>query len=166
MTKKILVLGIGTEILKDDGIGPRIINELKDKPEFSGITFANLSLGGLDILEFIQGYDVVIFVDAIKTAGGVPGTVYSYQLSDFKETLHLTNLHDVSFLTAIKLGEQIGYKIPKRIEIKAIEIVEDRVFGEEFTWQLKEKFTSILKEIEIEIKSVIAEEQAIKAENL
>ena len=63
---KILVLGIGNEILKDDGIGPRLVMDLQHHfPE--EIRFNTSSLGGLEILEMIREYDTVFIIDAIKT---------------------------------------------------------------------------------------------------
>lgn len=143
--KKILVLGIGNDILMDDGIGPKLVNGLKEKFPNPDIKYETTWMGGLDILEFIQGYQTVIFIDAIKTKDGIPGTIYHFTLSDFKETLHLSSLHDVSFLTAIEMGKKIGHAIPENIHIIAIEIVEDMVFGESFTPQLKKRYQEIFR---------------------
>jgi hydrogenase maturation protease len=158
---KTLILGIGNDILKDDGIGPRLVNDLRPPlsplrhaaelalpPAVGGdIDFKSTTLGGLDILEFVQGYERVIFIDAIKTKGGVPGTVYQFTPQDFQETLHLSNLHDVSFLEAIELGKRLGFQIPKEMHIIAVEIVEDMEFGTEFTPILKEKYPRIVEEV-------------------
>ena len=97
-SKKIetLVLGIGNEILTDDGVGLKLCDFLKEKYKNKPIQFEKLSVGGLEILEFIQGYETVIFIDAIKTVDGQIGDVYLYTPNSFKETLHLSNLHDHS----------------------------------------------------------------------
>ena len=144
---KILVLGIGNEILMDDGIGPRLVKKLKEKFPNPGIKYETTWMGGLDILEFIQGYQTVIFIDAIKTKDGIPGTVYQFTPSDFKETLHLSSLHDLSFLTAIEMGKKIGLNIPENIHIIAIEIVEDKIFGESFTTKIQEKYQEIFESV-------------------
>ncbi|MCK4360227.1 MAG: hydrogenase maturation protease [Bacteroidales bacterium] len=146
--KNILVLGLGSEILMDDGICPKLVKFLQKKYHDKQIKFETSSVGGLDILELIQGYQTVILIDSIKTRNGKPGDVYFFTLSDFKETLHLSNIHDVSFLTAIKMGIEIGINIPENISIIAIEIVEDTVFGNSFTGELNEKFQEIAQSIE------------------
>jgi len=72
----VLVLGIGNDILSDDGIGPRIIQQLEKENFPSLISFQTGTVGGLEVLEMISGYREVVFIDAIKTRGGVPGTIY------------------------------------------------------------------------------------------
>jgi hydrogenase maturation protease len=155
MSGKRMILGVGNDILMDDGIGPRIVKTLEAKYPLPEMEYHTTTLGGLDILEFINGYDWVVFIDAIKTKDGVPGTVYEFVPEDFKETLHLTNIHDVSFLTAIELGKQLGLKVPKYMHIFAIEIIEDQVFGEEFTPPLKERFEQIIEEIHKKIQTLL-----------
>ena len=167
---KVLILGIGNDILTDDGIGPRLVTDLRGRDvrppcllagrgvSTSQIEYKTTTLGGLDILEFIQGYERVIFIDAIKTRGGVPGTVYHFTPADFQETLHLSNLHDVSFLEAIELGKRLGFPIPSQMHIIAIEIVEDLEFGTEFTPILKEKYPDILQNVRDSVQKFLEEQ--------
>lgn len=145
---RFLILGIGNEILTDDGIGPKIVNVLSKKFEGMGADFLTCSLGGLDVLELIKDYEAVVLIDAIRTKGGIPGDVYLFEPSDFKETLHLSNLHDIDFLTALKLGEQLNMNVPSWVRIVAVEIIEDLVFSNEFTEPLKKRYPAILKEVE------------------
>lgn len=144
---KTLILGIGNDILMDDGIGPKLVNQLKLSSLKDCYTFETACLGGLEILEFISGYTEVIIIDAIKTKNGIPGDVYWFTPEDFKETLHLSNFHDVSFLTALELGKYLGFLIPVKIRILAVEIVEDAIFGNEFSAQVQAKYEDIYNEI-------------------
>jgi hydrogenase maturation protease len=158
--QRILVLGVGNEILMDDGIGPRLVNDLKELTTYdlrltTNIKFENLFIGGLGLLEYIQDYDIVIILDAIKTLNGVPGDVYYYTPDDFKETLHLSSFHDASFLTALKFGDKLGFNIPKKIHIIAVEIIEDRTFGKDFTQPLQDRYDEILNEVIQKIQSLI-----------
>lgn len=147
MVHSVLVLGIGNDILTDDGIGPRIIHQLEKEAFPSPVALKTATVGGLDILEMITGYREVVFVDAIKTRDGVPGTVYHLTPDNFRETLHLSNLHDINFLNAIELGRKLHFDIPETIHILAVEIVEDRVFSESFSPPIRKKFPEIYNEI-------------------
>ncbi len=144
---KILIHGIGNEILTDDGIGPKIVAELQNLFSFPFIDYETTFMGGIGILEYIQDYQVVFFIDAIKTIDGIPGTVYEFTPASFEETLHLSNFHDVSFLISLKFGKHIGLNIPEKIYIIAIEILEDRVFSEEFSEPVKSKYSEILESV-------------------
>ena len=152
---KLLVIGIGNEILTDDGIGVRLVEDLQGKSFPPEVIFATGTVGGLEILEMIQGYREVIFLDAIKTTDGSPGEIYHMVLSDFLETLHLSNLHDVSFIEAILLGKKLGFQLPERLHIFAIEIVEDQVFSKYFTPEIDKQYPDILNKAEEFIRSTL-----------
>lgn len=147
LNQKVLVLGIGNDILSDDGIGPRIVLQLEKEDLPSLFVFQTATVGGLEILEIISGYREVVFIDAIKTRGGIPGTIYDLTPENFNETLHLTNLHDINFLNALKLGKTLHMELPDRISIIAIEIVEDLEFSEEFSPAIRERYPEIVKEV-------------------
>jgi len=149
--KKILVLGIGNDILTDDGIGPKIVNDLKTLERSPELIFETTTLGGLEILEIIKDYKKVIIIDAIRTIDGKPGEIFFFTPDDFKETLHLSNLHDINFLTALELGKKLGIPLPEEIHIIAIEIVEDQVFGTSFTPAIEEKYHIIMQSVKKQI---------------
>ncbi|MCK4346301.1 MAG: hydrogenase maturation protease, partial [Bacteroidales bacterium] len=142
-------------ILMDDGIGPRLVKRLKSSLPHTSTNYETAWVGGLEILEYIQGFQYVIFIDGIKTKNGMPGDVYYFTPEDYKETLHLSNVHDVSFLTAIELGESLGYQLPESILIIAVEIEEDTVFGKNFTPKLSKRYNEIYQEIYQIIKPVV-----------
>ena len=152
---KTLVLGIGNEILTDDGIGIRLVDDLQCKQFPPGLIFEKGTVGGLEILEMIQGYQAVLFLDAIKTTGGKAGEIYHMVLSDFIDTLHLSNLHDVSFVQAIQLGKVLGFNLPGNLFIFAVEIVEDRVFSRNFTREIEDQYPVILEEAERFIRKMM-----------
>jgi len=129
----VLILGIGNEILTDDGIGPKLVQDLDKSRLPAHVKYQYASLGGLELLDIIQDFDIVFFIDAIKTGKDIPGSIHCFTPDDFKETLHLSNLHDINFLTALELGKQTGMKIPTSITIIAIEIEEDSVFSYSFS---------------------------------
>ncbi|MBE0647776.1 MAG: hydrogenase maturation protease [Bacteroidales bacterium] len=144
----VLMLGIGNEILTDDGIGPKLIHDL-DKNQFPDhVVYQVASLGGLELLEIIKDFDTVFILDAIRTLKNDPGTVYCYTPDDFKETLHLSNLHDINFLTALELGRRTGMRIPSTIIIIAIEIVEDREFSTFFSPVIQKRYSEILSKVQ------------------
>ncbi|MCK4761690.1 MAG: hydrogenase maturation protease [Candidatus Aminicenantes bacterium] len=152
--KHTLVLGVGNDILMDDGIGPRLADHLEKKDLIEDAEYHTINLGGLEILEFIQGYKKVIFIDAIKTKDGVPGALYQFTPADFRETMHLSSLHDVNFLTALKLGKRMKLDVTKDIHIIAIEIVEDTIFGVDFTPPLQARYPEITEEVEEIVKTL------------
>jgi hydrogenase maturation protease len=145
--KKTLVLGLGNDILTDDGIGPQLVGDLAGMFTASDIVFDIASCGGLEIMEYIKGYKKVIFIDAIRTAEGRPGDVYYFDPSGFRETAHLSNLHDISFLTALRMGKMLEIDIPAELHIIAVEIIDDQTFNKGFTPKVAELYPTILNEV-------------------
>ncbi len=141
--KSTLILGIGNEILTDDGIGPKLVWELKQMLTLPDVVYRTASLGGLEIIELIRDYRYVIIIDAIRTKDGIPGTVYRLTPEHFRETLHVSNFHDISFLPALKLAKKMNIHVPERIDIIAIEIVEDLTFSNGFSPEIARKYDAI-----------------------
>jgi hydrogenase maturation protease len=62
-----LVLGLGNTIMSDDGIGPKVIEQLQQSaglPE--GVTLLDGGTLGLDLLPFLEGIQRLIIVDAVE----------------------------------------------------------------------------------------------------
>ena len=150
--KKTLVLGLGNEILTDDGIGPKLVKDISLTTDDPDIHFNIACCGGLEIMEHIRDFDRVIIIDAIRTRNGNPGDVYRFRPDDFRETSHLSSIHDISFLTAIRLGETLDMKLPEEMHILAVEIIEDLEIGDDFTPPVKKKYPKILEEVRSCIK--------------
>ena len=142
-----LILGFGNDILTDDGIGPNLVKKLQKDLTQPNISFQTAVVGGLEIIELIKDFGEVIIIDAIKTKDGVPGTIYKLTPANFKETLHLSSFHDVSFLSALDLAEKMEIPIPNQIDIIAIEIVEDLIFSNEFSPPIAQKYELIYREV-------------------
>jgi hydrogenase maturation protease len=156
--EKILVLGLGNDILSDDAIGPKIIYELEKEPFPSHVHFTTAAVGGLEILEMIGAYQKLIIIDAIKTAKGVPGDIYLLSPESFRDTLHLYNFHDINFLNALELGRKLNMELPSQITILAIEIVEDLTFSNYFSPQVEAKFPEIVGEIKSYLSNLMKPE--------
>ncbi len=134
--EKTLVLGLGNSILTDDGVGiyvaRRLAERFKDRPD---VAVAEACVGGLRLLEMINGYERLILVDAIQTAGGQPGAIYRLTPDDFADprraaSLHSGCSHDMDLFTALEFGRQLGMILPKQFVIIAIEAKDVITFGE------------------------------------
>ncbi len=114
MGKKTLVLGVGNPILGDDGVGIAVAKELAKSEIAAAVDVKEAENIGLDILNTIDGYDVVIIVDAIVVAKKEKiGKIIRIENPERAMTAHSTSLHDVNFVSAIKAGRKLGMKIPE-----------------------------------------------------
>ena len=140
-----LILGVGNPILTDDGVGIKIAQKLKEeKPELEVV---ETSEAGIALLDLIAGYDKLIIIDSIKTEQGKPGQVYKLELGDLKPAMDFFSSHGIDIATAFKLGEGMGYKMPKFVSIYAVEMKDNTTFGERCTEEVEEKIPFIVKQI-------------------
>jgi len=144
---KVLILGIGNDIQQDVGIPVRLARDMKDLVPAGTFDIECLFIGGLELLEYINGYKGVVFIDTIKTDQQTAGEVHVFTTGDYQETLHLSCRHDVSFKMSLEMGRKLGFIIPERILILGIEILEDLEFGATLSNDLKHKFNGIRTEV-------------------
>jgi hydrogenase maturation protease len=117
---KTIILGVGNQILGDDGVGVQVAIELKKRIKDPNITIEEATTGGFNLLELILGYEKAIIIDAVKSENGKDGDVKKIPLKEFS-TMHSCNPHDVSLFEAIKMAKKIGEKrIPNEIIIVGI----------------------------------------------
>jgi len=144
---RILFLGLGNPILSDDGVGIRVVEEIKRiLGERDGIYFDTGNINSLHILDAIQGYDKVVIVDAIKK-GGKPGTLYHIPLEELEPTIHHTSLHTINLATAIDLGKRLSREMPTEISIYGIEVKDTERFSENLTPELEKRVPEIVEEV-------------------
>ena len=128
-----LVLGLGNPIHCDDGVGNRIAEILASKITNPAVTVVETSSSGLDLLDFVEGYERVIIIDAIQTRNGKAGQVYRLGLHDLSIPRHCLGAHSVDLATALELGSRLGLALPQEVIIFAIEVADVTTFSEEFT---------------------------------
>lgn len=145
---KILVLGIGNPILRDDRVGLLIIQKLRGRVPRSGIEFQETSLAGLSLAEFLVGFNSAFIVDAIQT-GGMPGAVYCLKPEDFDgQSANRNDPHGTGLLQALELGRRLGWPMPQDVTIVAIEAGDISNFGDELTPEVERAVPVALEKIE------------------
>ena len=132
-----IVLGVGNQILGDDGVGVHIANEIKKLNKNPNVTIDEAITGGMNLLDLILGYDKAIIIDAVKSDEKDHGEVKKIYLSDFS-TMHSCNPHDVSLIEAIEMAKKMGEeKIPKEIIIIGVMLKEIPCeFGEKLSSEI------------------------------
>lgn len=154
---KTLLLGMGNPILSDDAIGVRLARDLAAQlcGEEGLDIVEECSVGGLELLRFLEGCDRAIVLDSIQTKGGVPGDWYHFDAEALRETIHLRNAHDVNFATALELGRRLGISLPREIHILAVEIEENRTFSERMSPALEKAYPEISRAILEEVRAIL-----------
>jgi len=118
--KQILILGVGNDILGDDGIGLVAVRALRIEFQDT-IDVVEAAMGGLQLMELLEGYQKVLILDAIITTEHPPGTILELSKEEFKHTVAIAP-HFVSLPESLQLAETLGIPFPDEIRILAMEI--------------------------------------------
>ncbi len=149
---KIVVLGMGNLLLRDEGIGIHVIDAMKETQVSGNVDLEVVDGGTLpDAPLSFEEVDKLIIVDAVK-ADGEPGDVYRFHPEDVNlDNKALTSLHQISLLENLWLMDKFGQK-PKDIVIIGIE-PQDMSWGLELSTRLEQRVPQIIQVVLEEIST-------------
>lgn len=129
-SNEILVVGLGSPIMKDDAVGLRVSQNIEDM-RLDNVDAQQEAIGGLDILPVISGYKMAIIVDAIMSQDYGPGSVIIFDPEDFESTVADVPAHDVNLATAMKIGRELHPEtMPDTVRFVAIEVEDIQTMSE------------------------------------
>jgi hydrogenase maturation protease len=145
---RIVVIGVGNLLLKDEGIGIHTVRALQ---EINLPQDVKLIDGGTapDLIAYTEAGNKLIIIDAAK-AGGEPGTIYRFQPRDLSEEGgNIISAHDLGVTQNLRLMSLMG-KEPGEIVIIGIEPKEID-WGTELSPELQPKVPEIVRVVLKEI---------------
>lgn len=146
---RILLLGLGNDILSDDAIGLRVVATLKERLAANkNITVLESSEMGLALLDLIIGFETVFIVDAVQTGKAPAGFVHEIDGTDLRASATLSP-HFVGVGEMLALGTRLGLSMPKLVRIFAIEVADPFTVGTALTAPLEATFPRILDHLAV-----------------
>lgn len=130
---RVLLLGLGNDILTDDAIGLHIARQLR--AELAGhpvIEARETTEMGLALLDFMTGYDAVLLVDAIQTGQAPPGFLHELEPAGLTQLTGRTP-HFLGVGETLALGRELGLPMPRQVKILAVEVADPFTLGTAIT---------------------------------
>jgi hydrogenase maturation protease len=117
----IRIVGIGNQFRGDDAVGLLAARRLRERVD-SSVEVLEAEGDGLALLDLMEGADLVILIDAVKS-GGHPGATIRLDLSKESRwgSLAPCSTHAVGIAEAIDLARTLG-RLPKQVILYGIEI--------------------------------------------
>ncbi|MGA2157671.1 MAG: hydrogenase maturation protease [Dehalococcoidia bacterium] len=147
----IAVLGIGNPLRRDDGLGIRVITEMRDSDKYSGVEIID---GGTapDLLSLLnENIRKLIIVDALR-GGGRPGTLYRLEIHESNIPDDTPpSLHGLGVVDSLKMMQKLGIKAPE-IVIVGVEPA-DTSHGLHLTPEITDVLPQVLSAIDRELRS-------------
>lgn len=144
--KKIVIIGVGNLIMRDDGVGIHVVQELQKTKLPENVEVQDADTNAFMALEYMDNKDKAIIIDAYR-GGKKPGTIHklAFSPSDEQPANIKLSLHDLDFTDAIKSAKH-AFKLPPDIVIIGVEpeVVE---FGLELSLRVQKAIPRIIEAV-------------------
>jgi hydrogenase maturation protease len=132
MSGKILVVGVGNLLRRDDGFGIVVAQRLEASEDLpAGVRVTETGIAGVGLVQdLMDGYDALVILDAVSR-GGAPGTLYLLEpgvpdiraWTEEERRAFLADLHQVEPSKALGLASALGV-LPPTVRILGCEPAE------------------------------------------
>ncbi len=122
MNGRVLVVSIGNRLVGDDAVGPVVHDALAETPLPDGVVLKLLGVGGIALLDELDGQEHLIVVDAVRW-GTPAGSIHVTSGNPARDNVGMpVTSHDISLNDALVIGEKLyPEKMPKEILFVGIE---------------------------------------------
>jgi hydrogenase maturation protease len=149
----VLVLGVGNILLKDEGVGVKVIEIMREKYDFGDdVFFYDGATAGLDLMPVMNQYRKIIIVDTVN-AGDPPGSIYRFCISDINAKVpYKTSLHQIGMVEVFAISEAMGRKMDGIII--GVQPEDMSSWGLELTATIEAKIPEIIERVLGELKAL------------
>lgn len=152
---KVLLLGLGNDLLSDDAIGLQVVRQFQDQPAgHPAVDVRETTEMGLALLDFITGYAKVIIVDSIQTGRAAPGWIHELDAAALQELTGRTP-HFVGVGETLALGRRLGLAMPEQVRILAIEVEDPFTLSTAMTPALQAALPGIVKHLTAVLQTLV-----------
>lgn len=152
--KKVVIIGVGNILLKDEGIGIHATEHLKRLYDFpSNVEIVDGGVGGLNLLPYMERAENLIIIDAVQ-ANAEPGAIFRFTPKDISTKVkYKTSLHEMGLQEVFAIANATGKRCPKTVII-GIQPKDISSYGMELTAEVEAKLPDILNMVVSELKGI------------
>jgi len=142
---KLTVLGIGNILMRDDGVGVRVLEAVRDQRSWpADIEFIDGGAGGMNLINVLEAAEKLVVFDSadMKLSPGECRLIGPEQICDLAGE-HRASMHDVPFIETLTLVGRFLHR-PAEVRILAIQpgVVDH---GRELSDELKAAMPAIVR---------------------
>lgn len=108
--RRVAILCVGNILLLDEGVGPRVAQELLERYHFpENVEVLDRGTMGMALLADLKRFDLLLLVDAVDTTGKPPGTVVTFLPDEIAPYEAFHGAHDTRFVDVLEAATLLGY---------------------------------------------------------
>jgi hydrogenase maturation protease len=124
MSTRTVVIGVGNEFRRDDGVGPAVVARLRDlqpgDADLAGVTLAQSDGEPSRMIDLWAGADLAVVVDAVRDTGVPAGHRYELTVDALSSTVHrAASSHAIDLGETVELARALG-RMPARLVVLAV----------------------------------------------
>lgn len=108
---RVAVIGIGNELLMDEGAGPACVRYFRERFETPAcVDVLDRSVMGMAVVSDLREYDVALVLDVVEVPGATPGQLFSFAPEDALGGQTMGSLHEMRFADVLSTAELMGVR--------------------------------------------------------
>ncbi len=156
--EKALVVCVGNSLVGDDAAGCAVYEVLSRQPLPEGTRLHLLGVGGISLLECLDGESIMIVVDAVRL-GADPGTVHVLDWDALPQVeTRAASAHGIGLREAIALGRTVCPEVmPQKVLLIGIEGASFETIGCSMTPEVASAVERSAKEVRRQLELLRSE---------
>jgi hydrogenase maturation protease len=139
----ITLLGLGSLLMQDEGVGVHAVRYLQENYDTPGLEIVDGGTGGMDLLPFIENRDRVLVVDAANF-GKEPGYIGVLRNEEIPALFGVkTSLHHLGLADVLAMAQLLDIA-PREIYLIGVQ-PQTIALGLELTEVIQEKFDDLVR---------------------
>jgi hydrogenase maturation protease len=137
---KVILIGIGNNLLSDDGIGPYMAEQIGQKLDFPYRSLTHLSL---ELLDLVLGRRFIYIIDSLRNPEIQVGEVVQLTLDDLEYQQNPSYSHGITIPIIFNIGKKLYQMTPKNVRIFGINVFDNQTISDSFSDELNFKLARI-----------------------
>jgi len=154
---KIKVIGLGSPLRGDDGLGVAAIHRLKESGDIPDqVDLIEGGLCGIGLLDLVEGADAVVLIDAVQADDSEPGTIIRVSADRIRSSdTPAGSIHEFRVGEVLSLAESLGIKTSPMTLVGMVP--EDMAPQQELSATVESKMPRLVDAVMEEVHRVIGE---------
>ena len=136
----VILIGIGNNLLSDDGIGPYLAEQIGQKLDFP---YRNITHLSLELLDLVIGWQSIFIIDSLRNPEIPVGDVVQLTLDDLEYRQNPSYSHGITIPIIFNIGKKLYRRMPKNVCVFGVNVFDNQTVSDSFSDELSLKLAGI-----------------------
>lgn len=137
---RVILIGIGNNLLSDDGVGPYLAERLGQKLDFPYRSVTHISL---DLLDLVLGWRFIYIIDSFRNPEIPVGDVVELTLDDLEYRQNPSYSHGITIPLIFHIGKKLYRGAPKNVRVFGVNVFDNQTISDSFSDELNHQIAEV-----------------------